>query len=96
MSNYSAPYAKDHHVVAGGILETYQTDAIEAFKFDYIAQLLAIAAQGLAKVTSARVVARLDSSPSTQRKCQILVVLNIAWMLFGLFTTTFQCNHKLL
>lgn len=62
------------------------------FKYDYIAQLLAVAAQGLAKVTFVSVIARVDKRRPTQQICYSILVLSLAWTLFALFTIAFQCG----
>lgn len=62
------------------------------FKFTYIAQLLSIAAQYLAKVSVVLLIGRLDSKKSTQLKCHIVHALCFTWVLFSIFTISFQCG----
>ncbi|OCL08145.1 hypothetical protein AOQ84DRAFT_318887 [Glonium stellatum] len=58
----------------------------------YIAQLLSVAAQYFAKLSVVLLAGRLDSRKSTQLNCQILQALCLAWILFSLFTISFQCG----
>lgn len=62
------------------------------FKFMYIAQLLSIAAQYLAKVSVVLLIGRLDTKKSTQLNCHIVHAMCLTWVLFSIFTISFQCG----
>ena len=58
----------------------------------YIAQLLSIAAQYLAKVSVVLLIRRLDMKKSTQLNCHIVHAMCLTWVLFSIFTISFQCG----